>query len=78
MMDDIILGIILIITVMLGGVREGAAASKKYLSLGMGNRAGTFHFIEAGFASLFNKYVPDVRVIVESTTASKVLTLEWN
>ena len=41
---------------------EGDAA-RKYLSLGTGNPGGTFYFIGAGFANLFNKYVPDVRVI---------------
>ena len=49
---------------------EGDAA-RKYLSLGTGNPGGTFYFIGAGFANLFNKYVPDVRVIAESTAASE-------
>ena len=46
-------------------------AAKKYLSLATGNPGGTFYFIGAGFANLFNKYVPDVRVIAESTAASE-------
>jgi TRAP transporter TAXI family solute receptor len=50
---------------------EGAAAQRKYLSLGTGNPGGTFYFIGAGFANLFNKYVPEVRVIAESTAASE-------
>lgn len=50
---------------------ESWAAKKKYLSLGTGNPSGTFYFIGAGFANLFNKYVPDVRVIAESTAASE-------
>lgn len=49
---------------------EGDAA-RKYLSLGTGNPSGTFYFIGAGFANLFNKHVPDVRVIAESTAASE-------
>ena len=44
-----------------------AATSKKYLSLGTGNPGGTGYFMGAGFASIFNKYVPGVRVIAEST-----------
>ncbi len=50
---------------------QGAAAARKYLSLATGNPGGTFYFIGAGFANLFNKYVPDVRVIAESTAASE-------
>ncbi|MBI5968048.1 MAG: TAXI family TRAP transporter solute-binding subunit [Deltaproteobacteria bacterium] len=55
----------------LGLSTEGSAAAKKYLSLGTGNPAGTFYFIGAGFASIINKYVPEVRVIAESTAASE-------
>jgi TRAP transporter TAXI family solute receptor len=50
---------------------DSYAAGKKYLSLGTGNPAGTFYFIGAGFANLFNRYVPGVRVIAESTAASE-------
>ena len=50
---------------------DAGAASKKYLSLGTGNPGGTFYFIGAGFASIFNKYVPTVRVIAESTAAAE-------
>lgn len=50
---------------------QGICASKKYLSLGTGNPAGTFYFIGAGFANIINKYVPEVRVIAESTAASE-------
>ena len=48
-----------------------SAAAKKYLSLGTGNPGGTYYFIGAGFASIFNKYVPAVRVIAESTAAAE-------
>lgn len=47
------------------------AAARKYLSLGTGNSGGTFYFIGAGFGSIINKYVPEVRVIAESTAASE-------
>jgi len=56
---------------LLGLPTEGATAPRKYLSLGTGNPAGTFYFIGAGFANLINKYVPEVRVIAESTAASE-------
>jgi hypothetical protein len=49
----------------------GWSASKKFLSLGVGNPAGTFYFIGAGFANIFNKNVPDIRVIAESTASSE-------
>jgi TRAP transporter TAXI family solute receptor len=63
--------IIIVLILSLSLATEGAAASKKYLSLGTGNPAGTFYFIGAGFANLFNKYIPEVRVIAESTAASE-------
>jgi len=47
----------------------GAWAARQYLSLGTGNPGGTYYFLGAGFASIFNKYVPGVRVIAESTAA---------
>ena len=53
------------------GTGEGWAASRKFLSLGVGNPAGTFYFIGAGFANIFNKNVPEVRVIAESTASSE-------
>jgi TRAP transporter TAXI family solute receptor len=61
----------MVISFTLGLPTEGATASRKYLSLGTGNPGGTFYFIGAGFANLFNKYVPEVRVIAESTAASE-------
>ena len=54
-----------------GPATEEAAAQRKYLSLGTGNPGGTFYFIGAGFANLFNKKIPGVRVIAESTAASE-------
>jgi TRAP transporter TAXI family solute receptor len=57
--------------VFLGLAAGEAAAQRKYLSLGTGNPGGTFYFIGAGFANLFNKKVPGVRVIAESTAASE-------
>ncbi len=47
---------------------SASAAAKKYLSLGTGNPGGTAYFMGAGFASIFNKHVPGVRVIGESTS----------
>jgi uncharacterized protein len=62
--------IFIAVTLLLSLPQEGAAA-RKYLSLGTGNPAGTFYFIGAGFANLFNKHVPEIRVIAESTAASE-------
>jgi len=50
---------------------EEAQAAKKYLSMGTGDPGGTYYFIGAGFANLINKYVPEVRVIAESTASSE-------
>jgi TRAP transporter TAXI family solute receptor len=69
-----ILGMLILPLFLSGGMIQPPimeAAAKKYLSLGTGNPGGTFYFLGAGFASLFNKYVPDVRVIAESTAASE-------
>jgi len=68
--NKIIWGAFLTILGMVIGLNPQAEA-KKYLSLGTGNPAGTYYFIGAGFASIFNKYVPEVRVIAESTAASE-------
>jgi TRAP transporter TAXI family solute receptor len=50
---------------------EDSIAASKYLSLGTGNPSGTYYFLGAGFANIFNKYVPGVRVIAESTAAAE-------
>jgi len=50
---------------------DSGAAAKKYLSLGTGNPSGTYYFLGAGFASIFNKYGSGVRVIAESTAAAE-------
>ncbi len=50
---------------------NASAAAKRYLSLGTGNPGGTYYFLGAGFASIFNKHVPGVRVIAESTAAAE-------
>ena len=63
--------ILIIVGLALGLTVEALAAGRQYLSLGTGNPGGTFYFIGAGFASLFNKYIPEVRVIAESTAASE-------
>ncbi len=55
----------------LGSAAYASAAARQYLSFGTGNPGGTFYFIGAGFASLFNKYVPEVRVVAESTAATE-------
>jgi TRAP transporter TAXI family solute receptor len=62
---------LILIGLFFGLAIEASAVPKKYLSMGTGNPGGTFYFIGAGFASLFNKYVPEVRVIAESTAASE-------
>jgi len=67
----VIVGLAIMGSFFLGLGAEEASAQRKYLSLGTGNPAGTFYFIGAGFANLFNKKVPGVRVIAESTAASE-------
>jgi len=46
----------------------------KYLSLGTGNPSGTYYFLGAGFASIFNKYGSGVRVIAESIAGPKKIS----
>jgi TRAP transporter TAXI family solute receptor len=67
----VLVGLAIMGSLFLGPAAEEAAAQRKYLSLGTGNPGGTFYFIGAGFANLFNKKVPGVRVIAESTAASE-------
>jgi len=67
----VVVGLAILGSLFLGLPAEEAAAQRKYLSLGTGNPGGTFYFIGAGFANLFNKKVPGVRVIAESTAASE-------
>jgi uncharacterized protein len=45
------------------------AFPKKYLFLGTGNLGGTYYSLGAGVANVFNKRVPRVRVITESTAS---------
>ncbi len=63
--------VVIFIMVLQLGLTEGSATAKQYLSFGTGNPGGTVYFLGAGFAGLFNKYVPEVRVIAESTAASE-------
>lgn len=66
------IAILLVLFAAAGMIHAGpSAAAKKYLSLGTGNPAGTFYFLGAGFANIFNKYVAEIRVIAESTAASE-------
>jgi TRAP transporter TAXI family solute receptor len=67
----VIVGLATLGSLSLGLAAGEAAAQRKYLSLGTGNPGGTFYFIGAGFANLFNKKIPSVRVIAESTAASE-------
>ena len=67
----VIVGLAIMGSLFLGPATEEAAAQKKYISMGTGNPGGTFYFIGAGFANLYNRYVPGVRVIAESTAASE-------
>jgi TRAP transporter TAXI family solute receptor len=49
---------------------QPANAGLKFISFGTGSPAGTYYFLGAGFASIINKEVPNVRVTAESTAAS--------
>ena len=46
------------------------ASAIEFISFGTGSPAGTYYFLGAGFASLINNHVPNVRVAAESTAAS--------
>ena len=47
-----------------------SASAIEFISFGTGSPAGTYYFLGAGFASMINNHVPDVRVAAESTAAS--------
>jgi len=46
------------------------ASAIEFISFGTGSPAGTYYFLGAGFASMINNQVPNVRVAAESTAAS--------
>jgi len=50
------------------GGRDNADA-KTLLSMGTGNPAGTYYFVGAGFCNIWNKHVPGIKMIAESTAA---------
>lgn len=52
-------------------VMPASTHAKRYLSLGTGNSGGSYYILGAGFAAIFNRYVPEVRVIAESTSGSE-------
>jgi TRAP transporter TAXI family solute receptor len=62
---------LLVMGLYLGIGSQGTAATKQYLSLGTANPSGTFYFLGAGFGNIFNKYVPEARVIAESTAGGE-------
>jgi len=45
--------------------------AKKFLSFGTASSAGTWYFLGAGFANIWNKYIPGIRVTAESTAGSE-------
>jgi TRAP transporter TAXI family solute receptor len=51
-------------------VTSQPASAIEFISFGTGSPAGTYYFLGAGFASLINNHVPNVRVAAESTAAS--------
>lgn len=46
------------------------ASALEFISFGTGSPSGTYYFLGAGFASIINNHVPNVRVAAESTAAS--------
>lgn len=62
--------ITLIAVVMMLGLGNAEAQQKKFLSIGTGNSSGTYYFLGAGFASIWNKHIPGLKVVAESTAAS--------
>jgi TRAP transporter TAXI family solute receptor len=46
-------------------------AAKQFLSFGTASSAGTWYFLGAGFANIWNKNIPEIRVTAESTAGSE-------
>ena len=63
-------GVMMITFLTLGLFGGQAFAGKKFMSLGTGSPAGTYYFIGAGFSSIWNKYIREIKVVAESTAAS--------
>lgn len=46
------------------------AGAKQFVSIGTGNPSGTYYFLGAGFANIWNQNIPGIKVIAEATAAS--------
>lgn len=60
----------LLICVISIGQAAGAAGPVRFISIATGGTGGTYFIIGGGMAKIIEKYVPNVRVSVESTAAS--------
>jgi TRAP transporter TAXI family solute receptor len=62
----------IVISVILAGLGTGAAmaASTQFMSIATGGTGGTYFILGSGMAKIIEKYVPNVRVSVESTAAT--------
>jgi len=62
----------IMISVILAGLGVGAAmaASTQFISIATGGTGGTYFILGSGMAKIIEKYVPNVRVSVESTAAT--------
>ena len=52
------------------GIGAAMAAPAQFISIATGGTGGTYYFLGSGMAKIIEKYVPNVKVSVESTAAS--------
>ena len=69
---DTLLKIILVISILIIGqlLFLSTSFTQQHLAFGIAKPGGTFYTLGAGFANIFNKYVPEVQVTGESTAGS--------
>lgn len=68
MMVVMVLG--LIIVVLFASLGFGQQKGIKRYSIATGGTQGTFYFVGAGISNIVHKYIPEIEIVVESTSAS--------
>lgn len=64
------IGVVVVIGLLSVGLGTGMASSPKFVSIATGGTGGTYFIIGSGMAKVIEKYVPGLKVSVESTAAT--------
>ena len=64
------LAIMIFISLLIFGIGAATAAPVQFISIATGGTGGTYFILGSGMSKIIEKYVPNVKVSVESTAAS--------